>query len=218
MSNLWWLLAALLAGAIGLGAVCFRSPKPVENSPASPSVEACEDTSVEPSPQSTDVLMSDTIKAPEVDSPAVPIPDPVLTMLDAVQAAMGPPLKIPQGWSPPPLEEPKPDPTLPTLKQAGSPSDQLREAIHWFESLPRNKDSPQPPRVSKSKQGKTGIEPMVKECRQDFCRLSFTYTNWNSRPIPNESAKLGPTSWSFTTIAPDGRVQGHIFVVSPNHP
>jgi len=218
MSKRWWLLAALLASAIGLGAVFFRSPKPVENSPASPSSDSSDNDSAVPPIDSSAVLMAGSIQPPQVDAPDVPIEDPVLTMLDAVQAAMGPPLRIPQGWSPPPIEEPKPDPTLPTLKPADSPSDQLREAIHWFESLPRNKDSPQLPAVSRSNQGKTRIEPLVRECRQDFCRLSFTYTNWNSKPIPNESAKLGPTTWSFTTIAPDGRVQGHIFVVSPNHP
>ena len=90
------------------------------------------------------------------------------------------------------------------------------EAIRWFERLPQGKETREETVASRARMAKMGFELIAKECRQELCRLSITYLNWNNRRPVKDSAKIRPASWSFTRIAPDGRVEGHLFVVTPN--
>lgn len=114
-------------------------------------------------------------------------------------------------------EMPAPELNLAVLERSYDPDTQLREAIRWFESLPKGKKTAHGElEAAKSRMASVGIELSARECRQGICRLSFTYANRTSNHRSQTSASIRPDAWSFTSVAADGRIEGHIFVVSRN--
>ena len=106
--------------------------------------------------------------------------------------------------------------TLPALPEETGASGKLAEAIRWFDSLSVDKQIDEKEMAAaNARLAAAGFEMSHRECRQNVCRLSFTYSKWDTfRSLPRPSAQIRPTTWSFTEVTPDGKVQGHVFIVS----
>jgi len=107
---------------------------------------------------------------------------------------------------------------LPPLVSSGNPDGKLTEAVRWFEALRKDTQLPRGEiETIRGNMRKAGLDLITKECRQGICRLSFTYVIWHSARPPKAAAMILPDAWSFTTLAPDGRAEGHIFMKSPEN-
>jgi len=208
-----WLVAPLVAGvcvwALLDGSVSSMSAQAGSQRESEQRADSLQqpDWAAKPTPSTSHVANSQATVAPPEDS--------VLLSMKAIEARM-PSVEIPKEWSPPAPSEPAPPPQLPALKPGGGARDQLIEAIRWFESLPAGNGSPDEMEVARGKLARARLELITKECRQQICRLSFTYPKRDSSAPPRESVKIREASWSFTTIASDGRAEGHIFVITPD--
>jgi hypothetical protein len=211
MKHQWLIPVAVIVG-VCVWALCggqSRSTNTAENSRQSGTL-----ADDDPAQASDDlVTQADDDPVPELLSEA----DLALDIVIAIQDSMNSVMEAPRGWAPPPEAVPAKTPSLPSLDPSGSPDDNLREAIRWFEALPKGKQlSPLALDAAKTRMAKIGLELSTKECREGICRTSFTYAEWTYPRPPKASAQILPHSWSFTTIAPDGRVEAHVFMVSNN--
>jgi predicted DNA-binding transcriptional regulator YafY len=114
--------------------------------------------------------------------------------------------------------------TLPPLSTNREPASQLAEASKWFEALPNAKPKSEAELTARrERMDKAGLELLRSECRSGVCRLSFVYSKSSSERLKNrmnghDSARGRPNWMSFTILRSDGRVEGHIFMVSgPGH-
>jgi hypothetical protein len=128
-------------------------------------------------------------------------------------------LEIPADWQVSAVPQPPPATPMPALARGATPAAQLAEASRWFDSLPRD-DAPTSAELDakRARMSKAGLDLLQSECRAGVCRLSFAYSALSSERLARrlggrDSARARPNWWSFTIIRPDGRVEGHVFMV-----
>jgi len=134
-----------------------------------------------------------------------------INALHEYEATMIPDHEVGRKPNAPSASKPRESTTLPDLKAKGKPDDQLKQAIRWFESLPKSKPNHKAVDLEKERMAEVGLDLTTKDCRNGICRLSFIYNVWASPHPAQASANMWPHAWSFTTITPDGKIHGHMF-------
>lgn len=223
-------VAAYGATAVGLLAIiAFAATRSAaERRPlSSVRAEATGEVIPGPSAESTNGLAPAVVEAPE-PSPPTPVSDPAMAeMVDELARfddELSQRLEVPSDWRPPRRAIPAKRPTLPPLPTNREPASQLAEASKWFEALPNAKPKSEAELTARrERMDKAGLELLRSECRSGVCRLSFVYSKNSSERLKNrmnghDSARGRPNWMSFTILRSDGRVEGHIFMVSgPGH-
>jgi len=152
-------IVALIGIVVAFAVIQRRATKPAQGPPKSVDDVSRVTSRATTFPQPAQIpgppMMSGVVESPEVDNQDVSATYPIPTVLDPVEA-----------------------PELPSLDSYQRPADQLREAIRWFEGLPKG-NSPGP--RGYGFEGASSL--IVSECRGHVCRLSSSRSDWS-----NESA------------------------------
>ena len=150
-------------------------------------------------------------------------PDPVLSAAMVTAKRLGDTISSrfspPPGWTPEAVGS-SVGSAMPKMRPGIEPRIQLRDALRWFEGLPRTSEStPADLEAMRTRLSRVGVELVARECRSGFCRLSVVYSDQTSRQLiermgGQDSLKSRPNWWSFSIINGQGRVEGHVFMAN----